>query len=131
MKGEQRFADLWTQAKQGSGWTGKGKEDAFAIVIAGPKGIACIPNGDRGEIRKLADAFSVMAAAGSMDVKMIEIDEVEVYPTFGEDRFAITGGGLHVVANVKDNPLASKFFKHRASKGHPLRLVISLADFDR
>jgi len=122
------FAELWNRAKKGSGWTGKDDEkEAFAIILSGEKGVSIIPQGTRENLKKLADGFSVMAGAGSLDVKMIEIEKVEVYEAL-KGRFAIQGGGVSIIVAVRENERIEKFFKTRIDKKKPLRLVLSLSD---
>jgi hypothetical protein len=123
------FNNLVAEAKRGSGWTGNDETDACAIILSGPKGVACIPSGDRKEIQKLADAFSVIARAETADVKMITVEEAEVYDSIvGGPRFDITGGGLHFTIAVKDNISALRFFRQRIDRKKKLRLTLSLAD---
>ncbi len=126
---KKKFNDLVEEAKRGSGWTGNDTTDACAIILSGPKGVACIPTGDRKEIQKLADAFSVIAKAETSDVKMITVEEAEVYDSHvGGPRFNITGGGLHFTITVTGNDQALRFFRSRIDRKKKLRLTLSLAD---
>jgi hypothetical protein len=122
--------DLWPRAKEASGWTGTGSDDAFVVMVAGSKGVAIIPKGNKDSIRNLADGFSVMAKCGSLGVKMIEVEEVEVF-NVAEDRFMISGGGVSLAVHVEDNVFAQKFLEGRVKKGRKLRLVLSLSDFHK
>jgi hypothetical protein len=129
-KSKEQFQNLWQEAKKGSGWTGADPKDAMAILLSGKKGVACIPNGEREEVRKLADAFSVLAKVGLMGVKMIEIESVDVFHVT-EDRFMISGEGVSIAVTAKGNEYVKRFMNSRISKDRKLRLVLSLADFHR
>jgi hypothetical protein len=127
-KGKQ-LNELWQEAKKGSGWTGA-DGDAFAVLCSGPKGVAIIPQGDHDAIKRLADGFSVIAQAGSSDIKIVEVDEVEVYDVT-ENRYMISGGGISIAVTTRDNETVRRFLDGRIAKRRKLKLTLSLSDFHK
>lgn len=127
MKGKHLW-ELWDEAVKGSGFkNGEHPDDAVVMLVSGKKGLAIIPNGNKEQILNLADGFSVMAKAGAIGVKMIEIDKVHIDQTFG-DRFQIVGGGCSIQINPGDNEFVKEFLQGRTAKKRELRLVLSLSD---